>query len=287
MLQNRSPEVRGESMSAVSASWQIASTFARNLGRRRGLIFNLVARDFKQRYIGSSMGWLWAAVHPIVLLASYTFVFAVIFQIKLGPEAGTSNYAIFLFAGMLPWLLFQETVQRSANSIVDYANLITKSVFPAELIPVAIFLSNLLNHIVGLLILFAVVLAFTHQLSPIILMLPVYIALLGLFTLGVSWLVSSLNVFLRDTAQVLLIVLTFWFWFTPIFFTPDRLPERVRFLALWNPLASVVGAYRSCILLERWPSFTELGQLSAVSVVTFIIGGVFFRHSKGAFGDVL
>src|ERR1051326_4607976 len=110
-------------MSVVSAPWQIASTFIRNLERRRGLIINLVIRDFKQRYIGSSMGWLWAAVHPLVLLASYTFVFAVIFKVRLEPQAGTSNYAIFLFAGMLPWLLFQESVQRSANSMVDYANL--------------------------------------------------------------------------------------------------------------------------------------------------------------------
>jgi lipopolysaccharide transport system permease protein len=274
-------------MSAVAAPWQIAATFARNLGRRRGLILNLVVRDFKQRYIGSSMGWLWAAVHPIVLLASYTFVFAVVFKVRLGPEAGTSHYAIFLFAGMLPWLLFQETVQRSANSIVDYANLITKSVFPAELIPIAIFLSNVLNHVLGVLILLLVVVGITHQLSALVALLPLYIILLGLFTLGVSWLVSSLNVFLRDTAQVLAILLTFWFWFTPIFFTVDRLPARLRFLALWNPLAPVVGAYRSCILLGRWPSASELGQLTLLSVGTFIVGGLFFRHSKGAFGDVL
>lgn len=274
-------------MSAVSAPWQIASTFARNLGRRRGLILNLVARDFKQRYIGSSVGWFWAAVHPIVLLVSYTFVFAVVFKVKLGPEAGTQNYAIFLFAGMLPWLLFQETVQRSANSLVDYANLITKSVFPAELIPIAIFLSNVLNHLLGLLILLLVVLGATHRLSAFVALLPLYIVLLGLFTMGVSWLVSSLNVFLRDTAQVLTIVLTFWFWFTPIFFTVDRLPARLRFLALWNPLAPVVDAYRSCILLGRWPSLSELAQLTLLSVGTFIVGGLFFRHSKGAFGDVL
>lgn len=274
-------------MSVASAPWQIASTFVRNLERRRGLILNLVARDFKQRYIGSSLGWLWAAVHPMVLLASWTFVFAVVFKVKLARDAGTSNYAIFLFAGMLPWMLFSETVQRSANSIVDYANLITKSVFPAELIPIAIFLSNVLTHLLGLLILFIVVLATTHKLSVLLVLLPVYMFLLGLFTLGVSWLVSSLNVFIRDTAQVLLIVLTFWFWFTPIFFTVDQLPPRLRFLAMWNPLAEVVSAYRSCILLARWPSYTELAQLILLSLGTFIVGGLFFRHSKGAFGDVL
>ena len=274
-------------MSAISAPWQIASSFLRNLEHRRGLIQNLVVRDFKQRYIGSSMGWLWAAVHPLVLLGSYTFVFAVIFKVRLGPEAGTSHYAIFLFAGMLPWLLFQETVQRSANSMVDYANLITKSVFPAELIPISIFLSNVVNHVVGLLILLGAVAASSGKLAAPLAMLPLYLLMLGLFTIGVSWLVASLNVFLRDTAQVLTIVMIFWFWFTPIFYTVAKLPARLRFLAMWNPLAAVVGAYRSAILLGRWPPLADMGLLALLSLAAFVAGGFFFRHSKRAFGDVL
>ncbi len=274
-------------MTLVAGSSQIASTFLLNLVRRRGLILNLVVRDFKQRYIGSSMGWLWGLVHPLVLLACYTFVFSVVFRVRLGPEAGTSHFAIFLFAGLLPWLLFQETVQRSANSMVDYSNLITKSVFPAELIPIAIFLSNVLNHLLGMVILLAVVLGVTRKLSAFLVLLPLYILLLGLFTLGISWLVSSLNVFLRDIAQVLTVVLTFWFWFTPIFFTADRLPSQLQFLARINPIAAVVGAYRSCILLGTWPSGMDLALLTAISLATFIVGGVFFRHSKRAFGDVL
>jgi lipopolysaccharide transport system permease protein len=274
-------------VSVVTAPWQIASSFLRNLEHRRGLIQNLVVRDFKQRYIGSSMGWLWAAVHPLVLLGSYTFVFAVIFKVRLGPEAGTSHYAVFLFAGMLPWLLFQETVQRSASSMLDYANLITKSVFPAELIPISIFLSNVVNHVMGLLILLVAVAASSGKLAAPLAMLPLYLLMLGLFTIGVSWLVASLNVFLRDTAQVLSIVMTFWFWFTPIFFTVDKLPARLRFLAMWNPLAPVVGAYRSAILLGRWPPLAELAGLALLSLGAFVAGGLFFRHSKRGFGDVL
>ncbi|MBI3894517.1 MAG: ABC transporter permease [Acidobacteria bacterium] len=274
-------------MSATSAPIQIAGNFLGNLVRRRGLIMNLVARDFKQRYIGSSMGWLWAIVHPIVLLVSYTFVFAIIFKVRLGPEAGTPHFAIFLFAGILPWLLFQETVQRSANSMVDYSNLITKSVFPAELIPISIFLSNVLNHLLGILILVAVVAGLTQKLSGLVVLLPVYILFLGMFTLGVSWLVSSLNVFLRDTAQALTIALTFWFWFTPIFFTADRIPTQLRFLAQINPLAGVVSAYRSCILSASAPSAADMAWLALISGATFVAGGLFFRHSKRAFGDVL
>jgi ABC-type polysaccharide/polyol phosphate export permease len=233
------------------------------------------------------MGWLWGAVHPLVLLASYSFVFALVLKVKPARDAGTSNYAIFLFAGLLPWMLFSETVQRSASSMVDYANLITKSIFPAELIPLAIFLSNVLNHLLGLSILLLAVVWTTQKVSPFLVLLPLYILLLGMFTLGVSWLVSSLNVFLRDTAQVLAILLTFWFWFTPIFFTAQQLPPNLRFLAMWNPLASIVGAYRGCILQGRWPSALELVQLTVISLAMFVAGGLFFRHSKRAIGDVL
>src|SRR5438034_8856385 len=116
----------------------------RNLLNRRGLIANLVVRDFQQRYVGSSMGWLWAAVHPAVMLASYTFVFSVVLNVKPGPEAGTQSFALYIFAGILPWLLFQDSVQRSANSVVESSNLVTKTVFPSEVLPISIFFSNLL-----------------------------------------------------------------------------------------------------------------------------------------------
>ena len=117
--------------------------------------------------------------------------------------------------------------------------------------------------------------------------LPLYVVLLGLFTMGVSWLVSSLNVFLRDTAQVLTIALTFWFWFTPIFFTRERLPSQLQFVADLNPLAAVVSAYRSCLLEARWPSGADLARLAIFSLTAFLVGGLFFRHTKRAFGDVL
>src|SRR5689334_10755893 len=108
--------------SLIQAGFQ----FLRKLKEKRALIASLVVRDFRQRYVGSSMGWLWAVVHPAVLLASYTFVFSVVLKVGVpkGSNWGTDSFALYLFAGILPWLLFQETVARSATSIVDYSNLI-------------------------------------------------------------------------------------------------------------------------------------------------------------------
>ena len=113
--------------------------FLRNLVERRALLAQLVQRDFQQRYVGSAAGWLWGVVHPLVLLVSYIFVFQVCLKVKLPPGAATQNYTMYLFCGVLPWLLFSETVTRSASSMVENSNLITKTVFPAEVVPVSIF----------------------------------------------------------------------------------------------------------------------------------------------------
>lgn len=113
---------------------------------RRSLLFQLVHRDFEHRYVGSAAGWIWTVVHPLVLLISWTFVFKVCLKNELPPGEVTDNYVLYLFAGMLPWLLFSETLQRSANSIVEHSNLITKTMFPSEMIPVSVFLSALLSH---------------------------------------------------------------------------------------------------------------------------------------------
>ena len=119
------------------------------------------------------------------------------------------------------------------------------------------------------------------------LLLPVYMLLLGIFSVGIGWIVSSLQVYLRDTAQVLTVVLTLWFWMTPIFIFEQQVPENFRFLIRYNPLAYVVRAYRERLLSYRMPELSELAILTAYALVAFVIGGMFFRHLKRGFADVL
>jgi ABC-type polysaccharide/polyol phosphate export permease len=199
----------------------------------------------------------------------------------------TDSYPLFLFAGMLPWLLFSETVQRSASSLVEQASLITKTVFPAEMVPVSIFLSSLVSHLIALALAVAAVGIWLNQISPGLMLLPVYMLLLGMFAVGFGWILASLQVYLRDTAQVLTVILTFWFWLTPIFITERQFPARLRFLLAGNPLAYLVRAYRELLLSGRWPRLDELGIMAAFAVATFLAGGLFFRHMKRGFADVL
>lgn len=261
--------------------------FAKNLVERRALLYELVRRDFQQRFVGSAAGWLWGVIHPLVLLTSWTFVFQVCLRAPLPADAITQNYTLFLFCGFLPWLLFQETVQRSASSLLDHAGLITKTVFPAEVVPVSIFLSSLIHHAIALVLAVGAVLIVERHVSPMILFLPVYVVLIGMLAVGLGWIVSGLHVYLRDTAQVLAVVLTLWFWVTPIFISEQQIPERFRFLIALNPLSFVVQAYRERLLTSRWPSLRELAVIAVYSVTVFIVGGLFFRQLKRGFADVL
>ncbi len=261
--------------------------FVRNLVGSRTLLLQLVRRDFEQRFVGSAAGWLWGLIHPMVLLVSWVFVFQLCLHQTLPPNEVTQHYSLFLFCGFLPWLLFQETVTRSASSMLDHANLITKTVFPSEIVPISIFLSSLIAHLMVLILVIAVVGLSVGHFSLWMLSLPVYMLLIGMLAVGVGWIVASLQVYLRDTAQVLSVVLTFWFWLTPIFINEDQIPRQVRFIVRLNPLAFLVRAYRDRLLSYRVPNLHDFAIIAAYAMTAFILGGLFFRHLKRGFADVL
>lgn len=262
------------------------SYFARNLIKSKSLLFQLVKRDLQQKYVGSAAGWVWSVIHPLVLWASYVFIFVYCLHQKL--EGGlTTNYPLNLFAGMLPWFLFSDTVLRSANSIVENGNLITKTMFPSEILPVSTFLSSLASHTVVTVIAAAVACVIQQHVNPALLLLPVWALIVGLFAIGISWIAAALQVYLRDTAQVIVVAMTFWFWLTPIFIQEERFPPRARWELPWNPLAYMVRAYRIMLLGRVAPPFHDLAIAAGFAVVTFVLGGLFFRHMKKGFADVL
>ena len=250
-------------------------------------MFQLVRRDFEQRFVGSAMGWIWGVIHPMVLLVSWTFVFSVCLGQSVPPGQGTQSYPLFLFAGMLPWLLFSDTVQRSASSLLDQANLITKTVFPAEIIPVSVFLSSLASHLLALALMIGAAAVWLNQVSFFLLLLPLYMLVIGLLAVGVGWIAASLHVFLRDTAQIISVVLTFWFWITPIFITDEQFPRWAHFVVAANPLYYVVRAYRAVLLGNRLPDPRDFAIVAVYGAAAFVVGGLFFRHVKRGFADVL
>ncbi len=261
------------------------SHFFKNLVERRSLLFQMVRRDFEKRFIGSAAGWLWGVIHPIVLLLSWTFVFDLVLKVPAGD--GIQNYSLWLFAGFLPWLLFQDTVTRSSTSLLEQANLVTKTVFPSEIVPLSIFLSSLIHHSIGLVLVLGAVAIWLHHISIMLVFLPIYMLAVGLFAVGIGWMVAALQVYLRDTAQVLAVAITLWFWVTPIFIPEAKYPHWAWLLIAANPMAYVVRGYRALLLTNRPPNFQELAIAMAFATVTFFLGGLFFRYLKRGFADVL
>jgi len=261
--------------------------FLRNLVEKRGLVAQLVRRDFEQRFVGSAMGWLWGLIHPLVQLLSWVFLFHFVLKVRLQAGEVTRNYPMFLFAGMLPWLLFSDTVQRSASSILEQGNLITKTVFPSEVLPVSVFLSCLVSHGLALALMIGAAGVFLNQISIFLIALPIYVLLLGLLGVGIGWIVAGLHVFVRDTTQVLSVILTFWFFATPIMVPESQYPSWAHALVMANPLAYLVRAYRDVLLSSRVPDPADLGIAAAYGAAVFVLGGLFFRRLKRGFADVL
>jgi lipopolysaccharide transport system permease protein len=263
------------------------SHFFRNLVARRSLLFQMVRRDFEKRFIGSAAGWLWGVIHPIVLLVSWTFVFGLVLNTKAGD--GVQNYSLWLFAGFLPWLLFQDTVMRSSTSLIEQTTLVKKTVFPSEIVPLSIFLSSLIHHAIGLALVVASVAVWLNHISVMLIFLPIYMLTVGLFAVGIGWIVAALHVYLRDTAQALAVLMTLWFWVTPIFIAESDYPLTpwIRLLIKANPMAYVVRGYRALLLTNRPPNFQELAIAMTFAAITFFLGGLFFRYLKRGFADVL
>lgn len=262
------------------------SLFLHNLIARRELLYQLVRRDFEKRYVGSFGGWTWGVIQPLVLLLSWVFVFQICFRVQPQGELAR-NYPLYLFSAQLPWMLFADSLSRSTPSFVENRNFITKTVFPVESIPLSIFLSSCVQHVLGLVVLIGATGIWERHINPFLPLLLPALLLLGLFSVGLSWILASLHVYLRDTAQIVNVLLTFWFWFTPIFIEEQMVPAQLRFILQFNPMAYFVGIYRQCVLGTGSPSLNQFAIAAAFATGTFVAGGFVFRRLRRGFADVL
>jgi lipopolysaccharide transport system permease protein len=155
------------------------------------------------------------------------------------------------------------------------------------MIPISIYLSSLVNHLLAVALALAAIAVAGQPLSFSPVRIPLYLALLGLLSIGAGWIVASLQVYLRDTAQFTLVALNLGMWLTPIFMTPEQVPDRFRFLVLLNPLSYAVNAYRSMLLGGAALDLAEFAALAAFAIACFLGGGLVFRQLKRGFADVL
>ena len=257
------------------------------LPRRFELIISLARRELLARYKGSALGIIWALVTPVVMIAIFTFIFAGLFGARFGARGTSWDYALYLFCALLPWTMFQETLQQSSTTIVTHANLVKRVVFPLETLPVAQALAALGNQMFGTLALVVATLVVNHELHATILWLPALVIPQLIATLGAAWLVASLGVFWRDIAQGIALVLMAWMFLTPIIYPESIVPERYRPFINANPFTALVRSYRRIFLEGTAPDWSSLAYFTAFAVVLFVFGYWWFAKTRRNFADVI
>ena len=246
-----------------------------------------VNRDLRARYVNSALGLWWAVIQPLALLALYTFVFSRVMGVRLSENAGTGEFALYLFCGLLPWLAVSDGLTRASSVLIEQAPLIKKVVFPSEILPIHVVLSAVIVEIVGLAVFLLVVLLLGRVPGPVILTLPFVMILQVLFTTGLAWLLAVFAVYLRDVRQVVGLGLTLWMFLTPIVYQAALVPPEYRWVLDLNPMTTIVAAYRGALLENRLPALEPLLVFAAVSMVVFIAGHWVFTRAKPAFADLL
>jgi len=239
------------------------------------------------RYRGSVLGLLWALLTPAVMIAVFTFLFAGVFNARFAAGGTPWDYALYLFCGLLPWAAFQESLQMSAGVVVAHANLVKRVVFPLEVLPVAQTLAATANQLFGTVALLVAALVIRRELHATVLWLPVLLAPQLLLTLGGAWLVASLGVFLRDTAQALALALMAWMYLTPIIYPEQVVPARFRPWLELNPFTTLVRSYRRVTLEGSPPDFAGLAYFTAVALCVFLLGYWWFARTRKNFADVI
>ena len=264
----------------------------RELYAYRELVRNLVVSDLKARYKNSVFGFFWSLLNPLAMMLVFTLVFGL-----LNPNVKIEKYPLFLLCGLLPWNYFSASVLGSLYSVVGNGNLIKKVYFPRAVLPIANVLSQLVNFLLAFIVLFIALLVFQANLSPWLWLLPVVILIQTLFTIGIALVLSTLNVFYRDTGMIMDVVMLAWFFLTPVFYSAAILPNSLtvfgitinpqRLLFILNPMASLVTIYRD---LLYWGYRTDLDFFvrTAVTALAALVFGLWFFHRYAdRFGEEL
>ena len=257
------------------------------LPRRLGLVTTLARRELVARYRGSSLGLVWALLTPVMMIAIYTFIFAGIFGARFGREGSSWDYALYVFCGLLPWSAFAESLQTSSTTVIMHVNLVKRVVFPLEVLPVSHALASVTNQLFGTLALLAAALVMRGRINLTLLWLPVLLFLQLILTFGLSWLVASLGVFLRDTRDAVSLLLTAWMFLTPLLYPEGIVPERYRKFIEYNPWTPLVRSYRRVLLENSNPDWRGLLFFFVFASALFVVGYWWFARTRRNFADVI
>ncbi len=253
----------------------------------RALIFSMARRDLAARYRGSFGDALWTLIHPVLLMATYFFVFGVVLQSRFAGDPSRSGFALYFIAGLLPWLPFAEAVGRAPGVMREYRNFVKKMLYPVETLPVHPAIASLVTAAFALAVFLAILAVLRGTPPATAAALPALAIPQLLLTIGLCWMLATLGVFVRDLGQVIGFLLTVGFFIAPICYPESSWPRDAAAILKLNPMYSLVRGYRFLLLEGVLPSPESLAKLWAVALAFFYAGYAWFHRLRRSFPDVI
>jgi lipopolysaccharide transport system permease protein len=252
------------------------------------LLVQLSKRGIQSRYRGSVLGMFWSLLTPLLMLLVYSFVFSVVFKAKWNhPGAEDANFGVILFSGMIIHALFSEPMVLSSTSITGNTQYVKKVVFPLEIMAWSTTIVASFQALISFFILIIFMLLSGMTIHPTLLLFPVVVAPLILFSIGLGWILSSLTVFVRDIAQLVGIVSTIALFISPVFYPVERLPLPWQTIIYLNPISYIVDQMRRIAIYGEMPDWGGLGIYTLVSLLVAWTGLNIFQRLRAGFADVL
>ena len=252
------------------------------LWKFRSLVAALIVRHLNARYRGSFFGFIWSFLNPLCLIAVYSLVFR--YYIRFDK---VEHYTLFLFAGLLPWIWFSSSLIESTSSISSGGSLISKALFPPHILPVVAVLTNMINFILALPLLFGFMFYSGVYPGLSFVFLPIVVFIETLFLIGLGLVFSALNVHYRDVQHILGNFMTFWFFLCPIIYPIESIPEQFRFTFLFNPVAIFTQMYHGILLDNTFPNFKYLLLTFVISIFMLLIGNFVFNRFREEFAELV
>ena len=249
----------------------------RDTYRYRELIWALAQKELRVRYKRSVLGFLWALLNPALMMLVLTLVFGIIMRFSI------DHYAVFLLSMLLPWTFFAQSLAYSVESIVGNGDLLKKVKIARLVFPVASVVSNIINFLLSLFPLMALILLMRFPLHWTWIYLPIPMLALFLFTLGAAFFFATINVFYRDVSHIVQIILSAWFYFSPIIYSLDLVPARYRWAFRLNPMLYVLNGFRLTIYYGKLPSPQSVAMSLACATAALLVGYGIFRHYESSF----
>lgn len=253
----------------------------KNLYNYRELLKTNVQKEIRGKYKNSFLGVLWSFLNPLLQICVYALVFPLILK------NDQPNYVIFLCVALIPWTFFTSCIQQSASTMLQNGNIIKKVYFPREILPISVVTSGTINFLISTIIIFAFLIIFGLGITKYVLYFPIVLIIQYLLQLGISLILSSVTVYLRDLEHLIGVALQLLFYATPIVYAAESIPEDFKFIIEYNPMTYIIDGYRNIFYNQTSPDMLALGILFVISIALCIVGYLIFNKLQKGFAEEL